>query len=116
MRLLKAKREIERAVFFDKNMPSGGSVCRETKMWARAPMLGAEGAPTSEGYGKHLATNHTHRRVEAIWAEIYQVGGLFMRDIGNDTQWGKINSRGAAEGECGHKTGIEGELEISAYR
>ena len=90
-------------------MSTDGSVCGETKMWARPSMLGAEGAPSIEGrYGKRLSANRPNWRVGGIGANIYQVESMIMRDIGNDTQGRKINSRRTAWGNADPRPELKG--------
>ena len=77
-------------------MPAVGSVRGvDTMSMERVPMVGPEAAPIQEGiYGKRLASKHPEWGAGAIGGGSYQVAMAILRDIGNDTEWRTLNSRG----------------------
>ena len=85
----------------------GGNV----KEWARVPILGRESDPPQEGkYGKHIAGKHQEWPAKLIGPHIYQVAMMMIqRDIGNDSDGRKPNSRGDADDECGSVAVVDGE-------
>ena len=68
----------------------GGNVTE----WARVGALevGAEGFRDGK-YGRHLAAMQPQWAAKLIWWEIYQYTMGIMREYGNDTKGGKVNSR-----------------------
>ena len=97
--------------FCDENMSLGGSeVGENVKEWPRVPILRQVELPFREGqYGKHLAVKHPGWGAKVSGPKIYQVAMMILRDLGDEANGRKINSRGTSDDECGSVTGVGGE-------
>ena len=75
------------------------------------PMMGVVeiAASRSGKYDRHLAVENPDRVAEAIGPKLYQATVMILRESGRYWAGRKINSRRAADEECGSTTGNENE-------
>ena len=73
---------------------------------------GEEGCQEGK-YGRHLSAKHPHWAERLIGKEIYQYATVIMREYGNDTKGGEINSRKWAGESAKQSWGSMWRLEVN---